>query len=68
MVYNFLYLQFTNVHNRLECLSLASLSRLVKCLWVRPEGFTQAGSGLTHNHFTKLQKTDSLSQGVNFIK
>jgi len=28
-----------NVHNKLECLSLASLSRLFQCLWLRPRAY-----------------------------
>jgi hypothetical protein len=32
----FLKMQFTNVHNKLETLSLASLSRLVEFLLVKP--------------------------------
>jgi hypothetical protein len=32
MLLNFLQLQFTNVHNKQECLSLASLPYIVKCL------------------------------------
>jgi hypothetical protein len=34
-------LYFTNFRNKLEHLSLASLSYLVQCLWVRPGAYTR---------------------------
>jgi hypothetical protein len=45
-------------HNKLECLSLGSLSGLVSCLWVWPGTypFTWVGFGLTCKHKTRLEK------------
>jgi hypothetical protein len=50
----FLPLQLTNGPNKLECLSLASLSSLVLYLrvWLEPRG---VGSGLTRKHYTRLK-------------
>jgi hypothetical protein len=38
---NFLRPQFTSVRNKLECLSLAFLSRLGQCLWVRQGAYSR---------------------------
>jgi hypothetical protein len=64
MLQNFLRLEVTTFWNRLERLSLASLSSLVLCLGVRPGAYPRVehlkcaslGSGLTHKNYTILER------------
>jgi hypothetical protein len=52
-----------NLHSKPECLSLAGLSSLVKCVCVRTgtseRCFTLVGSGLSHKHQTKIDLTET---------
>jgi hypothetical protein len=41
MLQNFLLPLGMNFRNKLECLSLASLSSLVRCLWARPGAYSR---------------------------
>ncbi len=56
-VMNFIWPYFTNFHYRLECLSLASLSSLVHCLWARPGAYPT----VEHLKGGSLRKTQALS-------
>jgi hypothetical protein len=61
----FLRLLFSNICNKLECLSIAGLSTILLCLWVRSGAnhsgahercFPQVGSYLTRNLLTRLER------------
>ncbi len=47
---------FTDVFNKLKCMSLASTSSLVLCSWGMPGTyhFKWVGPGITHKHSTTL--------------
>ncbi len=47
---------FTDLCNKLDCLSLASLSSLVECLWVRPGASYPRVEHLTRKHCTRLER------------
>ncbi len=64
------------VRNKLECLSLASLSSLVKSWWVRPDAYPKVehliGASLRQTHIPNWKDLTGTSTGIlkapNFLK